>query len=275
MEVSQMSTPSRSRRRPEPDPDERPLTGSCIMDSTTKATSTASCGWSSSTTGATCRSPPKRLSVSDRPVGGFGTSLSSGPAASRPLQRRLSSSGSCSNGPNVGNSGVDCASSSSSFEPRRRSTAIGAGTMARDPRAVALGGQLRRQSLRPYSPIDQLLTMGFDEESAKVAIAAAGGDVDRAIRLVLEDSRAHDAREACEWEFEADQGWAPFDADSEALLRAALAKGNQACELRAGVNRYLVDFESRTQLNLTTQRLRRIRRRGEQEESTDARDTAL
>lgn len=101
----------------------------------------------------------------------------------------------------------------------------------------------------------------MDRDSARAAIAASGGDVERAVRLVMDDSRAHDAREGGEWEFQGDKGWVPFDAESESVLRVALDAGKQACELLAGGQRYFIDLDNLTQLNLTTCRTRAIRRR--------------
>lgn len=88
------------------------------------------------------------------------------------------------------------------------------------------------------------------------------GDVDRAVRIVLEDQRTHDALKACEWEFEGDVGWAPFDGDTDAVLSRAFARGLSAAEVVIVGQRYLVDFDSLTQLNLGSKRSRRIRRRG-------------
>jgi len=104
--------------------------------------------------------------------------------------------------------------------------------------------------------------MGFDQELARVAITAAGGDIDRAVRIMLEDSMAHNARQVAEWEFEGDKGWAAFDCDTDLFLSEAYGSGDSACELRVGGNRYLVDFDSLTQLNLSSHRTRRIRKRG-------------
>lgn len=106
-----------------------------------------------------------------------------------------------------------------------------------------------------------LLSMGFDLAASRAAIAAAGGDVDRAVRLVLEDSKVHNSLTAAEWEFEGDAGWVPYDADTEAILRAAVEKGLSACEVVLDGRRYLVDFDSCTQLNLASSRTRRIRKR--------------
>lgn len=114
---------------------------------------------------------------------------------------------------------------------------------------------------RPYEPINQLLNMGFDEASARAAIAAAGGDVDRAVRIVLEDSKVHDARNHCEWEFEGDSGWVPFDNEVDEVIKAAVARGQSACEFRARGNQYFIDLDNLTQLNLSSKRTRRIRRR--------------
>lgn len=121
--------------------------------------------------------------------------------------------------------------------------------------------RLQRQGSRTYAPIERLVALGFDEDTAKVAMAAAGGDVEQAIRIALEDSQAHDARSLGEWEFEGDRGWVPFDCNAEGLFKEALARRETSCELRAGGHRYLVDFISLKQTNLSTKRSRRIRRR--------------
>eukprot|EP00913_Durusdinium_trenchii_P025107 g23567.t1 len=132
--------------------------------------------------------------------------------------------------------------------------------------------EVRRVPCRAYDPIEKLLSMGVDKESQqngwprlseenRAALSAVGGDVEKAMRLVLEDSKAHVSREACDWEFEGDKGWVPFDPESDGILQAAVDQGKEACELRFNRQRYLVDFTSLTQLNLTTQRSRRIRRR--------------
>mmetsp|Transcript_29906 Transcript_29906/g.81028 ORF Transcript_29906/g.81028 Transcript_29906/m.81028 type:complete len:283 (-) Transcript_29906:108-956(-) len=123
------------------------------------------------------------------------------------------------------------------------------------------GLQAPRRMSRPYEPINQLLNMGFDEASARAAIAAAGGDVDRAVRIVLEDSKVHDARNHCEWEFEGDSGWVPFDNEVDEVIKAAVARGQSACEFRARGNQYFIDLDNLTQLNLSSKRTRRIRRR--------------
>jgi len=246
LEVSQTSTPSRARRLP--DPDERPLHGGYGCGSAAPALEDFSrAGGSSSSTGRSVR----RLSNADRPVSGFAGSSGAGAAgcsgsAGRPSLRPQQMSP------------THCGSTSS----RRHSTAGD----ARSPRpsgTMSTSNALRRRSLRgtAYEPTESLLSMGFDEETARAAIAAAGGDVERALRLILEDSRAHDAREVGEWEFEGDKGWVPFDAEAEAVLKAALDRGDQACELRAGGNRYLIDLDNLTQLNLASRRVRAIRRR--------------
>lgn len=92
-------------------------------------------------------------------------------------------------------------------------------------------------------------------------MAAAGGDVDRAVRIALEDSQAHDARSLGEWEFEGDRGWLPFDCGAEGIIKDAIARGDSACEVRTGVHRYLIDFTSLKQINIATKRSRRIRKR--------------
>lgn len=72
----------------------------------------------------------------------------------------------------------------------------------------------------------------------------------------------HDAVKTCEWEFEGDSGWAPFDGDTDMVLSQSFARGLSAAEVVIAGQRYLVDFESLTQLNLGSKRTRRIRRRG-------------
>merc|ERR1719446_531031 len=104
--------------------------------------------------------------------------------------------------------------------------------------------------------------MGYDEDLARVAIVAANGDINRAVRIMLEDAKAHNSIEAGEWEFEGDKGWAAFDCDTDRRLSEAYIKGDSACDLRIAGNRYLIDFDNLTQLNLTSHRKRRIRRRG-------------
>merc|ERR1712167_361942 len=101
---------------------------------------------------------------------------------------------------------------------------------------------------RVYEPVDVLVNMGFDLELSRVAIAAAGGDIDRAVRIVMEDAKAHTSIEAGEWEFEGDKGWAAFDCDTDRHLSGAYLRGDSACELRIAGNRYLVDFDNLTQL---------------------------
>jgi len=117
------------------------------------------------------------------------------------------------------------------------------------------------QSTKPYAPVKVLVDMGFDEESAKVAIAAAAGDVDRAVRLMLEDNKAQQATQQAEWEFEGDRGWVSFDVETNELLKEAVARGEAACEIRSGGRRYFVDFDSLTQLNLASHKSRRIRKK--------------
>jgi len=116
--------------------------------------------------------------------------------------------------------------------------------------------------LKSYEPVGVLVKMGFEEDLARVAIAAAGGDVDRAVRIMLEDAKAHNARQVGEWEFEGDKGWAAFDCETDKLLCEAFSRGDSACELRVAGNRYMVDFDSLLQLNLSSRRTRRVRRRG-------------
>ncbi|CAE7543300.1 unnamed protein product [Symbiodinium natans] len=183
----------------------------------------------------------RRTSLADRPVTGF--TQPSGPACRRSL------------------GGAESHAPTPTQAPARRSSI---GSVAEAP----------KRFVRSYEPFEKLLSMGVDKESARAALIAASGDVERAVRLVLEDSQAHVSREACEWEFEGDKGWVPFSAESDARLHAAQAAGKEACELRFGGHRYLIDFNSLTQLNLATQRSRRIRRKGGASSSSGAHEKA-
>lgn len=229
--------------------------------------------------------PSRRASVADRPVGGFASGgFSSGPQSSLVGRSSCSFTGSSSSGgPRspvsdrpLGFFGSSSSSSGPRPQPfhsqRRKSGVSGNGSPApksparappssHSPSPSSASNRLRRSSLRPFEPINALLDLGMDRDSARAAIAAAGGDVERAVRLVMDDSRAHDAREGGEWEFQGDKGWVPFDAESESVLRAALDAGKPACELHAGGQRYFIDLDNLTQLNLTTCRTRAIRRR--------------
>lgn len=176
------------------------------------------------------RSRVSRVSVADRPLCGFGD------ASSKSSRRSYGGS--------------------SSFEPltapaNRRSSIA----------SVKDRPDVKRNGRCSYDPIEKLLGMGMDKESARVALCAVGGDVEKAMRLVLEDSKAHVSREACEWEFEGDKGWVPFDVESDRILQNAVDQMKEACELRLNGHRYLIDFNSLTQMNLASQRSRRIRRR--------------
>lgn len=125
-------------------------------------------------------------------------------------------------------------------------------------------GNTQRRTSKQYSPMQTLVDMGFDEESAKVAIAAANGDVDRAVRIAVEDSKAHNAwQDHGGWEFEGDMGWSAFDCETNSLIDKAVKRGDTACEIRTAGRRYFIDLASLTQLNLATQRTRRIRKRGD------------
>lgn len=121
---------------------------------------------------------------------------------------------------------------------------------------------LPSNSGKPYSPADVLVNMGFEEELARVALAAVGGDVDKAVRLMLEDAKAHDARCNGEWEFLGDQGWAAFDCETDQQLQEAYSRSVSMCEIRVCGNRYAIDFDQLTQTNVTSRRTRRIRKRG-------------
>lgn len=175
------------------------------------------------------RSRVSRVSVADRPLCGFGD------ASSKSSRRSYGGS--------------------SSFEP------LTAPANRRSIASVKDRPDVKRNGRCSYDPIEKLLGMGMDKESARVALCAVGGDVEKAMRLVLEDSKAHVSREACEWEFEGDKGWVPFDVESDRILQKAVDQMKEACELRLNGHRYLIDFNSLTQLNLASQRSRRIRRR--------------
>lgn len=182
-------------------------------------------------------------SASDRPLGGFGAAAagSSEPASSSTTSRRRSG-------------GTAFASRASS--PKAEVSAAS----GRACRPSAAAGP-RHVASRAYAPIERLLALGFDEASARVAMTAAGGDVEKAVRIALEDSQAHDARSLGEWEFEGDRGWLPFDCSTEGIIKDAIARGETACEIRSGGHRYLVDFTGLKQINIATKRTRRIRRR--------------
>lgn len=180
---------------------------------------------------APSRSRVSRVSVADRPLCGFGDATGS------PKVRKSYGA-------------------PSSFEvpvaPATRRSSIA---------SVKDRPEVKRPVRSSYDPIEKLLGMGMDKESARVALCAVGGDVEKAMRLVLEDSKAHVSRKACEWEFEGEKGWVPFDVESDRILQNANDRMLEACELRVNGYRYLIDFNSFTQLNLATQRTRRIRRR--------------
>lgn len=103
--------------------------------------------------------------------------------------------------------------------------------------------------------------MGFDPECVKIALAAAGGDVDKAMRILVEDTRAHHARIQCEWEFQGDAGWVPFDQETDSTLKQAVDGGRSACEVRIAGRSYFMDFDNMLQTNLSTNKARSIRRR--------------
>lgn len=211
-----------ARRRSETD--ERPLRGAVA--------------WQAG--GAGPRELAGRLPADARPISGFAGSPSAVAASSVPARR-------WSHGSAVSSSKGSSSPSAASCQ---------ASKPLRGP-----GPHGSRRPSRPYEPINELLSMGFDEASARAAIAAAGGDVDRAVRIVLEDTKAHDARSRCEWEFEGDSGWVPFDGEVDDIIKDAVARGQSACEFRARGNPYFIDLENLTQLNLSSKRTRRIRRR--------------
>jgi len=214
---------------------------------------------------------PQRLTAADRPISGFGASVTTSASSS--------SSASASGYPAAAAATV----LASTLAPSRRRLSCGStslqaassraksfGTMfARSAAATKSVGSAgpplsdlpRRKGNKTYLPIERLLELGFDEQSARVAMAAAGGDVNLAIRIALEDSQAHDARSVGEWEFEGDKGWLPFDGATESVIKDAAANGRMACEIRIAGHKYLVDLDNLLQVNLATQRTRRIRRR--------------
>mmetsp|Transcript_63151 Transcript_63151/g.150570 ORF Transcript_63151/g.150570 Transcript_63151/m.150570 type:complete len:303 (+) Transcript_63151:115-1023(+) len=139
---------------------------------------------------------------------------------------------------------------------------------ARSPKANARQAIVPRQAeavprppARAYEPVYSLINRGFDEEASRVAMALTGGNVDKALQLLIEDNKAHVAKHQSEWEFEGDTGWAAFDGEAEALLQDASASGMTSCEMCIHGRRYLIDFDSMTQFNLATSKSRRIRRK--------------
>eukprot|EP00927_Polykrikos_kofoidii_P048102 TRINITY_DN42328_c0_g1_i1.p1 TRINITY_DN42328_c0_g1~~TRINITY_DN42328_c0_g1_i1.p1 ORF type:complete len:492 (-),score=104.04 TRINITY_DN42328_c0_g1_i1:69-1544(-) len=198
----------------------------------------------------------------DRQVGGF--------MASKPIIRKRASCGTLPSSPSTPArpaAAVDIRRRGSPnhgnpppavSRPSTSSVGGGCGSITAASATAAL-----RRSGRPYTPVDVLIGMGFDEDMARVAIAAAGGDVNRAVRIVLEDAKAHDARTACEWEFEGDSGWAPFDLETGELLGKALERGDAFLEVNNAGRRYLVDLDALTQVNLASKKTRRIRRRAD------------
>lgn len=154
--------------------------------------------------------------------------------------------------------------SAASTTPTRHSR-LGSSGSERKPSRPSLDSALtpssKVSSLRAYEPVHALTNQGFDEESSRVALAMAAGDVDKAVRLLLEDGKAHLANAQSEWEFEGDAAWTAFDCEVAAALNEAEARGESACEIKIAGRRYLIDFESMTQFNLATQRCRSIRKR--------------
>lgn len=227
---------------PPPNPDDRPLrpaAQSWGAGSPSRLADRAAAG---------ANGAPARV-VADRPLPGFSSASLSSTTAAR---SRAS----------TGGGGYASRASGLSSETRRASTGSGGYVGAR----AGLAGRPRplgqAQGGKPYEPADVLINMGYDEDTARIAVVAANGDIDRALRIMLEDAKAHSARQEGEWEFEGDKGWAAFDCDTDQQLHEAFVKGDSACELRVAGHRYLVDFDSFTQLNLSSQRTRRIRRRG-------------
>eukprot|EP00929_Paragymnodinium_shiwhaense_P028094 TRINITY_DN16356_c0_g1_i2.p1 TRINITY_DN16356_c0_g1~~TRINITY_DN16356_c0_g1_i2.p1 ORF type:complete len:380 (+),score=88.88 TRINITY_DN16356_c0_g1_i2:177-1316(+) len=268
------------------DPDERPLRPAGGYASPTASGGGATAASSSSSRQAAV--PPRgsvsggggsssssaRVSMADRPL------LGSSPGWTSPKQRTSTAGLSPSPSDRAGAAAAARRRSSDGAVPssmswsevkasRRNST--GGDTSALSSSSAAAAMQKRGSASGAsrgggvYAPIDVLLNMGYDEDVARVAFAAAGGDVDAAVRIMLEDARAHSAHRTCEWEFEGDSGWAPFDLETEEKLRKAVApRGEGAVEIfGAGGRHYLVDFDSMTQVNLATKRTRRIRRRAD------------
>jgi len=264
-EVNGFTDESNASSRPNrfPDPDDRPIRP------------------------AAQRSPDNRTArrnSADRPLGGFaaggGGSPSSAPSERRASRinskefpaasetRRASAAGYVGTFQMGSGSGSSSPFAGGAMSTRRRSS-TGSIASCSSPTSQSLegggggtSGPRRVSNSISYAPVDTLVNMGFDKELARVAIAAAGGDIDRAVRIMLEDSQAHDARTHGDWEFEGDKGWAPFDQQTDATLSEAFNRGESATEIRAGGNRYLVDFDTFTQLNLNSKKMRNIRRRG-------------
>lgn len=243
-----------ARRRSHPNPDERPLQGGAAVS------------WQVDMSDTVKRSPGSsaRTTLADRPIGGFGgaagPSSPSSPSSGSTFPKRHTYSGGGPSSPSRHKLGGVAAPSRGT---RQRVSAPGPAVVARQ----SSGGDAptqppqQRRSLRTYNPINELLDMGFDPASARVAIAAARGDVDLAARIMLEDMRAHNARTQCEWEFEGDAGWAPFDVEADTAIKQAVERGDDCCEVRIAGHRYLLDFANMTQFNMSSRRTRRIRRR--------------
>lgn len=115
---------------------------------------------------------------------------------------------------------------------------------------------------KPGGPLHKLREMGFEDSVARNALAAAGGNVDLAIRLAIENAGATNAIEepAFGWAWEAEkEKFLPFDPTVEEQLRKALARGLQFVTLSFAGNRYEMDLDRMTQTNLKTGGTRRIR----------------
>jgi len=202
----------------------------------------------------------RRSSLADRPVSGFSGAdrpvcgFSGGPTTiqSEPRIRRKSPPPAAAGGSSPSNVAAG---------PRSPGAAGGSSPSNIAAGSRSPGGLGQRRSLRTYAPINALLSMGFSEDSARVAMVAAGGDIDRAINLILQDACAHGARTGGEWEFEGDSGWAPFDCDTETAVRDALVRGVSTVEVKCAGHKYLIDLDNHTQMNMVTKRSRRIRRR--------------
>jgi len=240
------------RRRSHPKPDERPLQGAAVS-------------WQVDMSDTVKRSPGSagKTSFADRPIGAFGSAAGPSspfsPSSGSTFPRRHTYGGGGPSSPSRHKSGGGVAPSRGT---RQRVSAPGAAAARQShTNGDAVTQPQQRRTLKSYNPINELLEMGFDSSSARVAIAAAGGDVDLAVRIMLEDLRAHNARTQCEWEFEGDAGWAPFDVEADSTIKQAVARGDDCCEVRIAGHRYLLDFSNLTQFNLHSRRTRRIRRR--------------
>eukprot|EP00746_Dinoflagellata_sp_MGD_P137115 gnl/MRDRNA2_/MRDRNA2_70937_c0_seq1.p1 gnl/MRDRNA2_/MRDRNA2_70937_c0~~gnl/MRDRNA2_/MRDRNA2_70937_c0_seq1.p1 ORF type:complete len:390 (-),score=50.44 gnl/MRDRNA2_/MRDRNA2_70937_c0_seq1:131-1300(-) len=219
------------------------------------------------------RPEPRRRSMADQPISGLGSATSqsrrtsTASASGYPaVTDRRQSHGSATSTSSYDNRPIRSSGTYSGFPERRQSSSStntkSFGISSGGPRKNSdLNMGSRRSSMGRSSPEDVLIDMGFDRGASRAALAAAGGDVDKAIMIVLEDSKVHNAQQTADWEFEGDAGWVPFDEEACSIIADARNQGRSACEIKRGGWSYLLDLDSMTQMNLGTKRSRRIRER--------------